>query len=571
MLNDPQQDADPSPQPDLASSPETRMLTRRQVLGAVAAGGALWAAHHARGQGMAGPPMGMMGGGMAGMSGMGAQPMAKPQPAPFNRPLPIPPQLQGQLEADGSLAYALRMAPGRTALLAGVQTPTWGYNGAYLGPALRVPQGKPVRITLRNDLDQTTTTHWHGAHVPGRMDGGPQSLIAPGQSLDDTFTLNQPGATLWYHPHPDGRTGAHVYAGLAGLLLLDDGVDKSLGLPHTWGVDDIPVVLQDRRVAADGTLLYMTSMMDRMGMKGDRFLVNGCEQPYVQVPAQWVRLRVLNGSNARVYNLAFADDHGFQVIAGDAGLLAHPVEMRSLLLAPGERAEMLLDLRRLQGKTLILRSNSGTVVPGLSSMPMDADAFDHQGFDLLQLRVMAPNARPGRLPVKLASMPVLRADAPLRRFSLQGMGAMMAGGGMAGMMGGMMGRQTGSENTGPGGMSLGVGMQHLFSINHQFMNMAVINQRVRLGSTEIWEVSNDAAMAHPFHVHGTSFQILSRDGMAPPEHERGWKDVVFVLRDQTVRLIARFDQPAGQDHPFMYHCHILEHEDNGMMGQLTVA
>ena len=570
MPSDPQQDVDRSLQCDLASHPGAETLTRRQVLGAVAAGGTLWAARLARGQGMTGQHMGMMGGAMSGMSGMGAQPMTKPQAASFNRRLPIPAQLHGQLEADGSLAYALRMAQGRAELLAGVQTPTWGYNGAYLGPALRVPQGKPVRITLHNDLNQSTTTHWHGAHVPGRMDGGPQSLIAPGQSRDDTFTLHQPGATLWYHPHPDGRTGAQVYAGLAGLLLLDDGVDASLGLPQTWGVDDIPVILQDRRMAADGTLLYMTGMMDRMGMKGNRFLVNGCEQPHVQVPAQWVRLRVLNGSNARVYNLAFADARGFQMIAGDAGLLAHPVEMRSLLLAPGERAELLLDLRRLQGKTLILRSNSGTVVPGLSSMPMDADAFDREGFELLQLRVTAPNAMSSRLPAKLATPSVLRADAPLRRFSLQGMRAMMAGG-MGGMMNGMMGRQAGSGNTGPGGMSLGVGMQRLFSINHQFMNMAVINQRVRLGSTEIWEVSNDAEMAHPFHLHGTSFQILSRNGMAPPDHERGWKDVVFVRRDETVRLIAHFGQLAAQDYPFMYHCHILEHEDNGMMGQLTVT
>ncbi len=570
MPNDPHQDVDRSPPFDLALSRESPTVKRRQVLGAVVAAGALWTARLASGQGLAGQRMEMMGGAMSGMSGMGAQSMTTPSVAPFNRALPIPAQRHGQLEADGSLAYALRMAPGRAELLAGVQTPTWGYNGAYLGPALRVPQGKPVRITLHNDLNQATTTHWHGAHVPGRMDGGPQSLIAPGQSRDDTFTLHQPGATLWYHPHPDGRTGAHVYAGLAGLLLLDDGVDTSLGLPHTWGVDDIPVVLQDRRIAADGTLQYMTSMADRMGMKGNRFLVNGCEQPYVQVPAQWVRLRVLNGSNARVYNLALAESRSFQMIASDAGLLAHPVEMRSLLLAPGERAELLLDLRRLQGRSLILRSDSGTVVPGLSSMPMDADVFDREGFDLLQLRVTAPTANPGRLPAKLATVPELPSQAPLRRFSLQGMRAMMAGG-MGGMMNGMMGRQAGSGNTGPGGMSLGVGMQHLFSINHQFMNMAVINQRVRLGSTEIWEVSNDAEMAHPFHAHGTSFQILSRNGMAPPDHERGWKDVVFVRRNETVRLAARFDQPADLAHPFMYHCHILEHEDNGMMGQFTVA
>ncbi|SBP87659.1 multicopper oxidase family protein [Thiomonas delicata] len=563
-------DADETSPSRTAATPALPIPTRRQMLGAAAAGGALWMAGRAHAQGMAGMPMGPMSGGMAGMPGMGAAPAHAPRPARFERPLVIPAQLQGQPRADGSLGYALRMSAGHSELLAGVRTPTWGYNGAYLGPALRVPRGKQVRIAVRNDLNQATTTHWHGAHVPGRMDGGPQSLIAPGQSLVYDFALDQPGATLWYHPHPDGLTGAHVYAGLAGMLLVDDGVDRALDLPRTWGVDDIALILQDRRMDAGGRLLYMPSMMDRMGMKGNRFLVNGREQPYVQVPAQWVRLRVLNGSNARVYNLAFAEGQSFHVIAGDAGLLARPVEMRSLLLAPAERAEILLDLRRLQGKALVLRSDSGSVVPGLSSMPMDADIFDHQGFDLLQLRVGAPLARSARLPAKLVSIPALRPDAPVRHFSLQGMmGSMMAGGMQA--MGGMAGAARASANAGPGGMSLGIGMQHLFSINHQFMDMAVINQRVRLGSTEVWEVSNDAEMAHPFHLHGTSFQILDRDGSVPPEHERGWKDVVFVRRNETVRLAARFDQPAGRAHPFMYHCHILEHEDNGMMGQFTVA
>uniref|UniRef100_D5WZJ7 Multicopper oxidase type 3 n=1 Tax=Thiomonas intermedia (strain K12) TaxID=75379 RepID=D5WZJ7_THIK1 len=551
-------------------------LSRRQIIVGAVAGSSLWLAGRTHAQGMGGMMMGSMPGmGQGGMAGMGAN-TARGATVPtgvFTRPMPIPGQLGGQAQADGSLAYALRIAPGTSTLLAGVQTPTWGYNGAYLGPTLRIPRGKRVRIQVRNALNQPTTTHWHGAHVPGTMDGGPQSLIAPGHSMDYAYTLDQPGATLWYHPHPDGLTGPHVYAGMAGLLLVDDGVDRTLGLPHTWGVDDFPVIVQDRRFGADGRLRYMNSMMDRMGMKGDRFLVNGCEQPYVNVPAQWVRLRLVNGSNARLYNFAFASGQSFYVVASDAGLLAHPVERRSLLLAAAERAEILVDLRKLQGSTLVLRSDSGSVVPGLSSMPMDADRFDRQGFDLLQLRVGAPAGKSGRLPDHLVAIPSLRIDAPQRLFSLQGMQGMQGamGGGAMGAMGGMPGDQGMGANTGPGGMSMGVGMEKLFSINHQFMEMSVINQRVRLGSTEVWQVRNEGHMAHTFHVHGTSFQILSRDGVAPPEYERGWKDVVLVRRNQTVRLVARFDQPAGKDHPFMYHCHILEHEDNGMMGQFTVA
>ena len=138
-------------------------------------------------------------------------------------------------------------------------------------------------------------------------------------------------------------------------------------------------------------------------------------------------------------------------------------------------------------------------------------------------------------------------------------------------MSGMSSMGGATAPTGPGGMSLGTGGERMFSINHQYMDMAVINQQIRRGDTEIWEVSNDAEMAHPFHVHGTSFQILARNGLPPPGHERGWKDVVLLRRNETVRLIMRFGQPAGADHPYMYHCHILEHEDNGMMGQFTVA
>lgn len=503
-------------------------------------------------------------GGMMGMGGMSSQ-AAAVQPGLFQRPLPIPPQLQGTADAAGVQTYALKASGGGTAeLVAGLKTPTWGYNGAVLGPTFRIPQGKSVRIRIANALDQSTTVHWHGAQIPGNVDGGPHNLIAPKQNRDVSFTLNQPAATLWYHPHPDGRTGPQVFAGLAGLVLIDDGIDVRLGMPHTYGVDDIPLVLQDRRLNKDGVLDYMPVNSDIMGMKGDRFLVNGAEQPYVTVPGQWIRLRLLNGSNARIYNLAFADKRAFHVVASDAGLLEQPVEIHSLLLAPGERAEILLDLSHDQGKKLVLRSDSADIIPSLSQMPMGLDGFDQSRFDLLELRVGAPAGQAGKLPKQLVTLAALKSDAPVRQFLLQDMSMGM----MREMMGG--GSPPATAHTGPGGMSMGVGGRDTFSINDQFMKMNVINQRVRLGNTEVWEITNKGGMAHPFHVHGTSFQILTRDGVAPPEHERGWKDVVLVRSGQMVQIIAHFNQPAGVDHPFMYHCHILEHEDNGMMGQFTV-
>lgn len=502
--------------------------------------------------------------GMMGMGGMSSQ-AASVQPGLFNRPLPIPPQLQGVADAKGVLTYALKASgDATTELVAGFKTPTWGYNGAVLGPTVRIPQGKPVRVHISNTLNQPTTVHWHGAQIPGNVDGGPHNKIEPQQSITVAFTLNQPAATLWYHPHIDRRTGPQVFAGLAGLVLIDDGADVRLGMPHTYGIDDIPLILQDRRLNKSGGLDYMSENSDIMGMKGNHFLVNGTEQPYVTVPAQWLRLRLLNGSNARLYNLAFADHRAFHVIASDAGLLEHPVETKSLLLAPGERAEIMLDLSRDQGKKLVLGSDSASLIPSLSQMPMGLDGLDQSHFDLLELRVGAPAGTAGKLPNKMATIPVLKSDMPSRQFMLQDMSMGM----MQTMMGG--GTPTATVSTGPGAMSMGVGGKNLFSINGQFMNMTVINQRVRLGSTEVWEIANKGGMPHPFHVHGISFQILTRDGVAPAEHERGWKDVVLVHAGQRVQIIAHFNQPAGVDHPFMYHCHILEHEDNGMMGQFTV-
>ncbi|MFA7495313.1 MAG: multicopper oxidase domain-containing protein [Acidithiobacillus sp.] len=488
------------------------------------------------------------------------RPITKPI---FSAPLPIPPVYTGVIGRDGVREYHLRIAGGSTNLTDAHKTASWGYNGAFLGPALRIPRGQALRLYVHNSLDQSTTTHWHGAHVPGTMDGGPQSLILPQKTWTYGYIIDQPEATLWYHPHPAGRTGPHVYAGLAGLYLVQDGTDAALGLPRQWGIDDIPLIVQDRLLDHKGQLVYMPDAMDVMGMKGNRFLINGRESPVLQAPAQWVRLRILNASNARLYNFALSGDLPFYVIASDAGYLEAPVTLQRLLLAPAERAEILLDLRSLQGKRLWLRSDSAAVVPGLSLNPMDTDHFDRSIFDLLEIQVGPPVAQKGRLPEHLVPIPTLKANAKPRRFVLRGMP-------MREMSIAQQALET-SPHNGPAEMSMGIGRQPFFSINDQYMNMHIINQRLRLASTEIWEVFNAAEMAHTFHVHGTSFQILSRDGQLPPAIERGWKDTLLIRRGETVRFIAHYGQPAPDDFPYMYHCHMLEHEDNGMMGQFTVS
>lgn len=487
-------------------------------------------------------------------------------PAAFRRALVMPPEMTGQSGPAGLRQYVLRLQQGSSELVAGLKTSTWGFNGPLLGPTLRIPQGRPIHIRIENTLKQPSTVHWHGAHVPGVMDGGPQSIIEPGATRNICYTLNQPGGTLWYHPHLHTYTGGQVYAGLAGMLLLDDGRDAHLGLPHRYGINDIPVVLQDRRLDEQGRLLYMDQVGDVMGMKGDRFLVNGIEQPHVQVGADWLRLRLLNGSNARFYNLAFEDDRDFFVIAGDAGLLPEPARRQSLLLSAGERAEIMVDLKRDRGKRLRLCSKSSRVVPQLYNLSMAVDAADKQDFALLELQVGHALGQFAVLPDQLAPKP--RLDKPDKTRNLV----------MTGMIGTeLLDRMTDEkpykarEGHGPGQMSAGVGGHDLFAIDGEYMDMDRINIRVKQGHVERWLVTNPSMMAHPFHIHGTSFVITARNGASPEPHERGWKDVVNMRPGETVELLARFDQAADEDYPYMYHCHILEHEDNGMMGQFTVG
>ena len=458
--------------------------------------------------------------------------------------LPIPERLEGSV-------FHLDMRRGEREFVPGPPTPTKGYNGDYLGPTLVVRSGSHVTLNVTNNIGVTTSTHWHGMHVPAVMDGGPHQPIQPGQRWMASFPVLNRAETTWYHPHPHpplGQgvifdptgTGYQVYEGLAGMLIVEDLISDVLPLPRSYGRDDIPLILQDRRFHDDGTFMHFPNdfnpARDPALRKGGHFLVNGVEAPVVDVGAQVVRLRLLNASNVRVYNLGFSDNRRFHQIASDGGFLAAPVPMFRLVLAPAERAEILVDLSADEGRTLALRSFNGangtTFVP-----PPLQDPWDTSDFDLLDIRIGPATADavrwvPGTL-VPVARIPESEAmnGSNPRPFEL---------------------------NANP------------FGINGKRMNMSVIDERIRLGTTEIWEITNPNNQAHPFHVHGDSFQILSRDGAPPPAHELGWKDVVLVRPFERVRIIKRFLDYADSVTPYMFHCHILEHEDVGMMGQFVV-
>jgi len=436
--------------------------------------------------------------------------------APLTR-LSMPPLLDTR--ATGRLALTTKA--GSTSFLGGPATPTAGFNQEYLGPTIVVQNGD-LAAEVNNTLDEPVSAHWHGLLVPGQHDGGPHLAIAPGTTWRPEMSIAQDPATIWYHSHIHERTAEQVYFGLAGVIHVTDGQDDARGLPSDYGIDDLTMVLQDRRFDASGRMDYDPSMMDVMhGFSGNRMLVNGQARATAVVPQGVVRLRLLNGSNARIYTLFLDDTRPMHLVATDGGFLPAPIALDTLRLAPGERAEILVDF-------------SGGGAPVLMSDP-------GQSFGVLQFATDASlPARITRLPEELDGAPedLSGAEVKTRQVSLDmGMGGMM------------MGR---------GG----------FAINGRPYDMGRIDFEVALGTVERWQIRS-TMVAHPFHVHGVRFRVVTENGGPPRPENTGWKDTVLVPEE--AEILARFDQPASRETPFMFHCHILEHEDAGMMGQFTVT
>ncbi len=467
------------------------------------------------------------------------------------RPLAIPPLVTGTLEA-GVRTFDLEMRTGSTSFSDGVTTETWGYEGDFLGPALALRRGEEVALRVTNHLPRPTTTHWHGLHLPAEMDGGPHPLIDVDATWTARFRVENPASLCWFHPHPmgtpadPGSTSYQVYMGLAGLLYVSDDESDALALPRTHGVDNVPLVLMDRRFAADGSFHHFDAGHDAHSLrKGDTFLVNGVITPAIDAPAQQVRLRVLNGSNARLYHLAVLDEadraRTFAMIASDSGLLAAPVPLERLVLAPGERAELVVDLAGDRGRTLRLVSKNEELNLDRYAGRITADEFDMTTVHLATIRVGAPTMGAiTTIPSTLAAIErIPEAEAVTTRVWQLG---------------------------GPSGEN------HL--INGRAHDMTRTDAIVPLGDTEIWEIQNATQMAHPFHIHGAPFQVLSRTNLGMdgvPDEELGWKDTVLVRAGEIVRVIKRHLDYADPVHHYMFHCHLLEHEDRGMMGQFTVV
>ncbi|CNF16311.1 multicopper oxidase [Yersinia pseudotuberculosis] len=500
-------------------------------------------------------------------------------------PLPIPPLLQP--DANGKIN--LNIQTGSVIWLPSTATQTWGYNGNLLGPAIRLQRGKAVTIDITNALPEATTVHWHGLEIPGEVDGGPQALIQPGAKRQVTFAVEQPAATCWFHPHTHSKTGHQVAMGLGGLVLIDDSDSEKLPLPKQWGVDDIPVILQDKLLDKHGQVNYQLDVMTAaVGWFGDRMLTNGVPYPQQITPRGWVRLRLLNGCNARSLNLALSDGRPMYVIASDGGLLAEPVVVRELPILMGERFEVLVDTR--DGQSLDL------VTLPVTQMGMTLAPFD-QPLPVLRIQ---PSLAIGSqvLPESLVVIPeladvtgvqerwfqlmmdpkldMLGMQALVARYGMKAMAGMKMNHGDMGAMdhgnrpdmsqGKMKGMDHGTMNGAPA-----FNFSHANRINGKAFSMTEPAFDAKQGKYEKWTISGEGdMMLHPFHVHGTQFRILTENGKPPAEHRRGWKDIVRVEGARS-EILVRFNYLAPTSTPYMAHCHLLEHEDTGMMLGFTVS
>ncbi|MCD0443426.1 multicopper oxidase domain-containing protein [Glycomyces sp. A-F 0318] len=443
----------------------------------------------------------------------------------FDTPLAVPPLAESTRDASGARRFDLEIQSGTVAFKDGRETETWGLNGAFLGPTIRAERGEEVAFAVRNGLDEGTSIHWHGMHLPAVMDGGPHQEVAPGGDWAPQWTIDQPAATLWYHPHPHGRTATHVYRGLAGMFIIDD--DADLNLPRTYGVDDVPMIVQDRKFNDDNQFDDTNTFLSSQGLLGDEIMVNGTLGPYFDVTTRLVRLRLLNGSLSRLYNFGFGDGRPFSLIATDGGLLPSAWETDRLQLSPGERVEIVVAFE--PGETAVLRSHAAD--EGYTG-PLGRLNGGDDTLDICEFRAAASLDDATEVPETMGAAPDLADAEPAeeRSFTLTGFN----------------------------------------QINGESMDMQRIDFGVREGTVEVWEVKNGDGYLHNFHVHDVQYQVISVDGEEPPPRLRGWKDTVQLVPQRRYRLAMRFTDYTDPNLPYMYHCHILAHEDSGMMGQFVV-
>ncbi len=486
---------------------------------------------------------------------------------PFVDQLPIPAIAQPDSgTVGGTASYVMPITQFRAQLHRDIPSTTvWGVAGTYPGPTIEAGVNQPVTVTWINDLRDEegeflnrhflpvdeclagpmefgdtprTVIHLHGAHVAPESDGDPMQTLLPGELDVYNYPNGQGACTLWYHDHAMGITRLNVYLGIAGFYLIRDPAENTLNLPS--GEYDIPLVIQDRSFNPDGSLYYPPAWEDHFF--GDTILVNGKVWPVLNVKRGKYRFRMLNGSNSRTYKFELSNGAPFQLIGSDQGLLAAPLTVTSVILAPSERVEVVMDFQTYAAGSQILLVNRAPIhfpgTPGDGVIP-----------NVMKFLVTNTTGHTGPIPNVLNDVPrtpesearVGRSfDLRLRPDPCHGSAWLING-----------------------------------------LRYDQIVETPRLGSTEVWTFINRSPVMHPMHMHLVKFQILDRQPfqivndrvspagprVPPPAWEAGWKDTVQANPSEITRVIARFEGFSGY---YPYHCHILEHEDNEMMRQMRV-
>lgn len=458
-----------------------------------------------------------------------------PTLTPFVDALRVPPVLKPTLRGKTQF-YTMTMRAGLAKVHRDLPTTVvWGFDGLYPGPTIKATRGQPVVIRQVSRLPDThkqagsemqmmyPSVHLHGAHVRPDDDGHPREAIGPGAFRDYHYPNNQRGTTLFYHDHSHGQTGLHVYYGLAGAYVIHDPDELSLGLPQNEC--DVPLLIQDRVFATDGSLHYQLDANTRAdGFHGDIILVNGVVQPYLKVARRQYRFRIVNASNARMYELRLSSGAPLMQIATDGGLLPNPMAKAVLELSPAERADVVIDFAAYPLGAQIILKNCADCTGSLA--------------DVMRFDVELPGAEESIIPNCLSSwedLPIT-TDTVRRQFLL-------------------------NQVTTPEGA--------VWTINGQLYSMenpplATVKQ----GAVEIWKFVNQTGHRHPMHIHLVQFQILEINGVAQDPSQHGWKDTFVAPPNGQISVAARFDGSPGK---YLFHCHNLEHEDLGMMADFEIV
>jgi len=503
----------------------------------------------------------------------------------FIDPLPIPKRLTPVETGKNGDVYHVRMMEFKQQLHSQLPpTRLWGYEGQYPGPTFETTRGKPVEVHWENSLPAQhifpidphihgampptppvrVVPHLHGSRTRPESDGLPEKWFTPGTVGRYNYPNEQPATTLWYHDHAVGITRLNVYAGLSGFYLLRDDEERSMSLPS--GPYEIPIVLQDRSFDDDGQLAYTPTMDDGVKLPpgvwgpeffGDLPLANGAICPYLNVEPRPYRFRLLNGCNSRFLNLYLnLAKHPtdvpalvrFHQIGTDGGFLPKPVALEKLQIAPAERADLIVDFTGFEGKTATLTNSANAPFPGWGNLTVT----HVQIYEWMQFRVTLPLAKDAKTFTMPASASFTKlnpaASVITRDFIL-------------------------SEKMDDKGNSLGV------RINEKGYDDPV-TEIVKLNSTEKWRFINTTEDTHPMHLHLVQFQVLERQGYdvaammlkgtvqltgtprRPEPNEAGWKDTAVVNPRDVLTLLVRFEGYTGR---YVFHCHMLEHEDNDMM------